>query len=178
MKQKQIKIYSFGRSNIKDGIITSENFEDNTITLTESFLTLAFGCYKNTKIEDGQLIEEIIKVMLPDTEEEAKDEWDNGLIKEDARAYRKILKPFEKNSDKDEWLINIDTIRLFFKNIITSDNEDSDEFQEEAFAIFSNVVTKCEEIPNVSEEFTNLKFVKNNLARLIEMKCRELAYFS
>lgn len=475
MKQKQIRMYSFGRSNIKDRVITSENLEDNEILLTENFLTLALGCYKNIKIENGYHIEEIIKVMLPNTEEEAKDEWDNGLIfnnnkyvawfatpggmkqetargkcetffiredfldfatefedllslrkfkeieesgveicinkdvlsrlslgvsschmagdmpdiivlpqptfhiikdyktiekfteqvedkkgnkkdqvnynlvdycfdddidgfdggaiatprvfnqiqnelgldypvefaiirgyglgikgmitkfniikylsvfykgdtdyckkvddqfylldmwnewqpvtqnimllnesmvklakyykiendenmgtykqrlagvdpkykdinsklyvtkvnksdediedyrrlnyqlltalalskkdymdllKEDVRTYRKILKPFEKDSDKDEWLINIDTIRLFFKNIITSEKEDSDEFQEEVAHITSNVVTKCEEILNVSEEFIHLKYVKNNLAKLIEKKCRELA---
>lgn len=98
-----------------------------------------------------------------------------SLIKEDVKTYRKILKPFSKDSDKDEWLINIDTIRLFFKNIITSDNEDSEEFQEEIKNITHNVVNKCEELLNVSEEFINLKFVKNNLAKLIEKKCRELA---
>ena len=98
-----------------------------------------------------------------------------ALIKEDVKTYRRILNPFSKDSDKDEWLINIDTIRLFFKNIITSDNEDSDEFQEEAVNIAANVVTKCEELLNISEEFINLKFVKNNLAKLIEKKCRELA---
>jgi len=79
MKAKQIKIYSFGRSQIKDGEISSENLEDNEITLTESFLTIALECYKNVKLEDGQLIDEIIKVMLPGTEEEAKNEWDTGL---------------------------------------------------------------------------------------------------
>jgi len=475
MKAKQIKIYCFGRSNIKDGIIASDYLEDNKITLTESFLTLALECYKNIKLEDGQLIEEIIKVLLPNTEEKAKDEWDQGLefndkvyfawfatpggmkqekamgkcetffiredffnfavefealislgkfkeieasmseicinkdvlsrlslgvsgchmagnmpdfivlpqptfhiikdyktiekfteqvedkkdkmkdqvdynlvdyhfeddidvfdggaiatpkvfnqiqkelgldypvefaiirgygigikgmitkfniikylsvfykgdteyckkvddqfylldmwnewqlvtdnmmllnesmvklakyyktensenmdtykqrianvdpkykdiigklyvtkvnkrdediedyrrlnyqlltalalskkdyldlIKEDVRTYRKILKPFSKDSDKDEWLVNINTIRLFFKNIITSDNEDSEEFQDEIKNITHNVVNKCEELLNVSEEFINLKFVKNNLAKLIEKKCRELA---
>lgn len=97
------------------------------------------------------------------------------LIKEDAKTYRRILKPFSKDSDKDEWLVNIDTIRLFFKNIITSDNEESEEFQEEAVHMAANVVTKCEELLNISEEFINLKFVKNNLAKLIEKKCRELA---
>jgi len=51
------------------------------------------------------------------------------LIKEDVKVYRKILKPFSKNSDKDEWLVNIDTIRLFFKNIIKTSNEESEEFQ-------------------------------------------------
>jgi len=98
------------------------------------------------------------------------------LIKEDVKVFRKILKPFSKDSDKDEWLVNIDTIRLFFKNIITSNNEESEEeFQEEAVNMASNVVTKCEELLNVSEEFIYLKFVKNNLAKLIEKKCRELA---
>ena len=79
MKAKRIKIYSFGRSCIKDGIIASDNLEDNIITLTESFLTIALECYKSIKLEDGQLIEEIIKVLLPNTEEEAKEEWDHGL---------------------------------------------------------------------------------------------------
>jgi len=98
------------------------------------------------------------------------------LIKEDVKVFRKILKPFSKDSEKDEWLVNIDSIRLFFKNIITSNNEESEEeFQEEAVNMASNVVTKCEELLNVSEEFIYLKFVKNNLAKLIEKKCRELA---
>ncbi len=61
MKAKQIKIYSFGRSCIEDGVITSENLEDKIVTLTESFLTMALESYRNEKIEDGQLIEEIIK---------------------------------------------------------------------------------------------------------------------
>ena len=79
MKQKQIKIYSFGRSCIKDGIITSENLQDNIITLSESFLSFAFECYKNEKLEDGQLINEIIKVLLPNSEEDAKAEWVDGI---------------------------------------------------------------------------------------------------
>ncbi|MBK5242628.1 hypothetical protein [Clostridium sp.] len=474
MKQKQIKVYSFGRKNITDGVITSEKLEENIITLTESFLTFAYECYTNQKIEDGKLIDEIIKVMLPSSEEEAKPEWDNGLmlndkkyyawfattggmkkedggkcetifvredfidfgkefenlislgkfkeieeskekicinkdvlsrmslgisscymagdvpdiivlpqpkfhlikeyktvekftekvtdksgnekeqinynlvdyhfdddidvfdggaiaspkvfrqiekelnvnydlefaiirgygiaikgmitkfdilkylnifymkdtdfckkendkfylkdmwnewqevtdntmllnesmvklakyykvdkgenietyknrlaevdtkyrdiigklyvtkvnkrdedieeyrrlnyqlltalalskkdyvdlVKEDIKTYRKILKPFDKASDKEEWNINIDYIRLFFKNIIKSDNEESEELQEEIKNVTNNVVNKCEELLNISEEFINLKFVKNNLAKLIEKKCREIA---
>lgn len=97
------------------------------------------------------------------------------LIKEDAKAYRKILKPFEKNSEKEEWLVNIDNIRLFFKKIITHDDEESEEFQEEVKNISRNVVNKSEELLSVSEDFIHLKYVKNNLARLIEKKCRELA---
>jgi hypothetical protein len=98
-----------------------------------------------------------------------------ALLKEDVRTYKKILKPFYKDSDKDEWQINIDAIRLFFNNIVKNDNEESEEFQEEAAHIVANVVTKCEELLNISEEFINLKYVKNNLAKLIEKKCRELA---
>ena len=97
------------------------------------------------------------------------------LIKEDVRTYRKILKPFNKNSEKDEWIVNIDTIRLFFKNIITNNDEESEEYQDEIKNIINNVVNKCEELLNVSEDFIHLKFVKNNLARLIEKKCREIA---
>ena len=100
------------------------------------------------------------------------------LIKEDIKTYRKILKPFQKTSEKEEWIINIDAIRLFFKNIIKgikNDDEESEEFQEEAKNITNNVVNKCEELLNISEEFVNLKFVENNLAKLIEKKCRELA---
>lgn len=97
------------------------------------------------------------------------------LIKDEVRSYKKILKPFDKASDKDEWLINIDVIRLFFRNIISSDKEDSEEFQEEVKRISQNVVSKCEELLHISEDFVKLKFVKNNLARMIEKKCREIA---
>lgn len=87
MQQRQIKIYSFGRKNIIDGVISAENLEGNIITLTESFLTFAYECYKNEKLEDGQLIDEIIKVMLPASEEDAKAEWDNGLTFNDKKYY-------------------------------------------------------------------------------------------
>ena len=87
MKQKQIKMYSFGRKNIKDGVITSENLEENKITLSESFLIFAYECYKGEKIKDGQLIDEIIKVMLPSSEEDAKLEWDNGLTFDNKKYY-------------------------------------------------------------------------------------------
>lgn len=100
------------------------------------------------------------------------------LVKEDIRTYRKILKPFDKASEKEEWIINIDAIRLFFKNIIKNvneENEENEELQEEIKSITNNVVNKCEELLNISEEFIGLKFVKNNLAKLIEKKCRELA---
>lgn len=97
------------------------------------------------------------------------------LIKDEVKSYKKILKPFDKASDKDEWLININAIRLFFKNTIKVNNEESEEFQVEASRIIHNVVTKCEELLNVSEDFIKLRFVRNNLAKLIEKKCREIA---
>ncbi len=97
------------------------------------------------------------------------------LLKQDIKSYRKILKPFDKASEKDEWIINIDTIRLFFKNIITNHDEENEESQEEVQHVLNNVVTNCEELLNISEDFIHLKYVKNNLARLIEKKCRELA---
>jgi len=56
MKAKQIKMYSFGRSCIKDGIIASENLEDKIVTLTESFLIMALAYYKETELQDGRLI--------------------------------------------------------------------------------------------------------------------------
>lgn len=72
-------MYSFGRSSISEGTISSENLEENEITLTDSFLTIALECYKNEEIQNGQLINEMIKVMLPGSEKEAKEEWENGL---------------------------------------------------------------------------------------------------
>lgn len=98
-----------------------------------------------------------------------------NLIKDEVRAYKKILKPFDKDSDKDEWLINIDNIRFFFKNLVKSDLEDQEAFQEEVKHLSQNVVTKCEELLHISEDFVKLKYVRNNLARLIEKKCREIA---
>ena len=72
MKAKQIKIYSFGRSNIKDGIITFENLEDNQITLSESFLMNALECYKNIKLEDGELVERNNKSVAPQYRRKSK----------------------------------------------------------------------------------------------------------
>ncbi|MGE7828941.1 hypothetical protein [Paenibacillus sp. NPDC093718] len=98
------------------------------------------------------------------------------LISPDVKSYRRILKPFikAKEKDQDEWMINIDSIRLFFKNVANND-EESEAFQDEISRVTNNVVTKCEELLNVSEDFIKLKFVKNNLAKLIEKKCRDIA---
>lgn len=97
------------------------------------------------------------------------------LLNNDLKSYKKILKPFDKSHEQDEWLINIDAIRLFFKNLVKSDLEDLDAVQDEMKNMSHNVVTKCEELLHISEDFVKLKYVKNNLSRLIEKKSRELA---
>jgi hypothetical protein len=98
----------------------------------------------------------------------------SDLIKEDLKAYRKIIKPFAK-SENDEWQINLDAIKLFFKSIVRNNNTESEEFTEEVKRVSNNIVNKCEELLNLSDDFIKLKFVRNNLAKLIEKKCRELA---
>ncbi|WP_157723581.1 CRISPR-associated endonuclease Cas1 [Anaerotignum neopropionicum] len=40
------------------------------------------------------------------------------------RADRRILKPFMKDAEKEEWIANIDAIRLFFKHIVSGDTEE------------------------------------------------------
>lgn len=95
------------------------------------------------------------------------------LLKEDMRVYKKILKPFGKDVDKDEWIANIDYIRLFFKNVVAGETDE--ELEEDIKAVSANVVTKCEELLNISENFVKLKYVKKQLAKLIEKRCRDLA---
>jgi hypothetical protein len=96
-----------------------------------------------------------------------------NLIQEDVRTYKKILTPFEKEASSDEWKINIDYIRLFFKNIVSANTEE--ELEEEKKFISENVVTKCDELLRISENFIKLKYVKRQLAKLIEKRCRDLA---
>lgn len=85
------------------------------------------------------------------------------LMKEDMHAYRKIIKPFDKDEEKDEWITNIDYIRLFFKNIVSGESEE--ELEEDIKTVSENVVTKCEELLNISENFIKLKYVKKQLAK-------------
>ncbi len=95
------------------------------------------------------------------------------LLKEDIKVYKKILKPFEKDAEKDEWITNIDYIRIFFKNIVSGESEE--ELEDDIKTVSENVVTKCEELLNISENFVKLKYVKKQLAKLIEKRCRDLA---
>ncbi len=95
------------------------------------------------------------------------------LLKEDMHVYRKILKPFDKDAEKDEWITNIDYIRLFFKNIVSGESEE--ELEEDIKSVSENVVTKCNELLNISENFIKLKYVKKQLAKLVEKRCRDLA---
>jgi RNA dependent RNA polymerase len=78
-KQRLFKIYSFDRDCIEDGIIAPENLEAQLTTLSDSFLMFALEKYKGEDVVNDQLITEIIKVMLPNNEEEARIEWQQGL---------------------------------------------------------------------------------------------------
>jgi hypothetical protein len=95
------------------------------------------------------------------------------LLEEDMHVYKKILRPFDKDANKDEWMVNIDYIRLFFKNVVSGETDE--EMEEDIKAVSTNVVTKCEELLNISENFVKLKYVKKQLAKLIEKRCRDLA---
>lgn len=153
-----------------------ETYKDRLNNVDEKYKDIAGKLYVtkiNKRDEDIENYRRLNYQLLTALALSKKDYVD--LIKEDIKTYRKILKPFGKSSDKEEWKINIDSIKLFFKNIIKNNDEESEEFQEEVKNVSNNVVNKCEELLNISEEFINLKFVKNNLAKLIEKKCRELA---
>ena len=45
-------MYCFGRNWIFDSVIKSEDLGENTITIDESFFTLAYECYKGEKLQD------------------------------------------------------------------------------------------------------------------------------
>ncbi|SDL23843.1 hypothetical protein [Natronincola ferrireducens] len=96
------------------------------------------------------------------------------LAQEDVKAYRKILKAYVKD-ENNQWKIDIDTIRLFFKNIVKMNSDDKDEEDfEKMLQEPKNIATKVEELLSISEDFVKLKYVRNGLARLIEKKCREV----
>jgi hypothetical protein len=75
------------------------------------------------------------------------------LIKNEVNSYKKILMPFDKNEEKDGWIINIDLIRLFFKNIIGNRDHDFEELEDVMNSGNDSVSTKCEELLHISEEF-------------------------
>ena len=54
-------------------------------------------------------------------------------------------------------------------------SETEEELEEDIQAVSRNVVTKCEALLDISENFVKLKYVKKQLATLIEKRCRELA---
>lgn len=97
------------------------------------------------------------------------------LISEDGKSYSKILVPFQKDSEKSKWQINIDNIRIFLKNIVSSNDQDDEEFGYEVKKLNENIMNKCEELLNISEDFVHLKNIRRNLAGQIEKRCRDLA---
>lgn len=173
LNESMVKLAKYYKTENNENV---ETYKDRLVNVDEKYKNIAGKLYVtkiNKKDEDIDEYRRLNYQLLTALALSKKDYVD--LIKEDIKTYRKILKPFDKTSDKEEWQINIDSIRLFFKNIIKNNDEESEEFQEEVKNVSNNVVNKCEELLNISEEFINLKFVKNNLAGLIEKKCRELA---
>jgi hypothetical protein len=173
LNESMVKLAKYYKIENGENIATYKERLDDVDTKYRDIIGKLYVTKVNKKDEDIEHYRRLNYQLLTALALSKKDYVD--LIKEDVKTYRKILKPFSKTSDKEEWHINIDAIRLFFKNIIKNDYEESEEFQEEVKLVSNNIVNKCEELLNISEEFINLKFVKNNLAKLIEKKCRELA---
>lgn len=100
------------------------------------------------------------------------------LIKEDIKAFTKILKPYtciKGEGDTKEFVACVDYINLFYKQCVNADlSEDDEDFEEKVKEELSNVVDKVYELININPEFVKLDYVKRNLRRLIEKKVREL----
>lgn len=96
------------------------------------------------------------------------------LTRADGMAFKKIIKPFEHDSSTEEFLVNIDYINLFYKNIVNVD-ENSPDYEEEIQKSCNNIVDKVNELINIDEEFVKLNFVKRNLGSLVEKRIRDLA---
>ncbi|MGG2091902.1 hypothetical protein AB1283_04115 [Bacillus sp. S13(2024)] len=171
---------------------------DNTILLNESMVKLAkyydakkdenWSTYKkrlsNVDAKYRDIVNKLYVTKVNKHDEEIEDyrrtnyqlinalaisKWDYiQLIKEDVRTYKKIVSPFERDTT-DEWIINADAIRLFFKNIVNHVDD------EEIDRVNLNIATKTHELLNISEEFVKLKTVKNNLASIVKKRSRDIA---
>jgi|GEM_PF-1949419 len=126
MKAKQIRIYSFNRKNISDNQITSDDLSTNLVSISESFFTKAYECYKDETLQEGQLIDEIIKVLLPNSEDKAKKEWTEGLTFNEHKYFAWLATPSgmktETLSGKCETLFIREDFRAFaseFEDLIS-----------------------------------------------------------
>ncbi|WP_434291186.1 hypothetical protein [Clostridium botulinum] len=91
------------------------------------------------------------------------------LAKQDFKLYKKILKPYEKDTHENEFKINVDYINLFYNQCCNTEDEVED------LKEITNVVDKSNVLININQENVKLSYVKKNLAKLIEKKIRDMA---
>jgi len=98
------------------------------------------------------------------------------LAKEDFRLFKKLLKPYSASEKKGEFKVNIDTINIFFNQCCNIEDleEENDDNNEDTKEITS-VVDKSNALINLDIENIHLKYVKDNLSKLVEKKIRDMA---
>lgn len=94
----------------------------------------------------------------------------NTLAEQDFKMFKKILKPYEKGTSENEFLINVDYINLFYNQCSENNETEIEDFKE-----ITNVVDKSNALINIKQENVKLSYVKQNLAKLIEKKIRDMA---
>lgn len=85
---KQVKLLKINQSNInKENEVC--NLEDiNTVKVgTYNFFIKSLETYRKNEFEDGEQVIEFIKVMLPNNEEKAQEQWNEGIMWEN-RLYK------------------------------------------------------------------------------------------
>ncbi|MSU01381.1 hypothetical protein [Tissierella pigra] len=102
------------------------------------------------------------------------------LAEQDYQMLKKIIRPFDKAVSKtsnNEFVINTDYIKLFFKNIVDEDISEEDvDYQEKLHkALDGSIVDKVNELISLDEDFVRLDMVKRSLGSLVEKKVRQLA---
>ncbi|MBW9154882.1 hypothetical protein [Clostridium tagluense] len=94
----------------------------------------------------------------------------NTLAEQDFKMFKKILKPYVKGTAENEFLINVDYINLFYNQCSENSEIEIDDFKE-----ITNVVDKSNTLINIKQENVKLSYVKQNLAKLVEKKIRDMA---
>ncbi|MBZ9635525.1 hypothetical protein [Clostridium sp. FP1] len=111
---KQIKILKINQSNIKNSEVYNLTEENIVKVGTYNFLIKSLETYRKSEFEDDEQVTEFIKVMLPYTENEAKEQWNNGITWE-GRLYKAWfatvggMKQEDKNSKSKCEVIFINT---------------------------------------------------------------------
>ncbi|NFH30949.1 hypothetical protein FDC49_01810 [Clostridium sporogenes] len=119
---------------------------------------------KNKELEQYRRMNYQIMNALALTKKEYK-----TLAKQDFKLYKKILKPYEKDTHENEFKINVDYINLFYNQCCNTEDE------VESLKEITNVVDKSNVLININQENVKLSYVKKNLAKLIEKKIRDMA---